>query len=67
MFIWDEWPQFFRGAPHRPDYWERRAFAVRHRLIEAASTLIVERCPDGDDHARARGMSARMMGAHISD
>jgi len=46
MFIWDEWPQFFRGAPLRPDNWERRAPAVRHRLIEAAGAVTVDRGPD---------------------
>ena len=42
MFIWQEYPAFFHGAFQPPGYIERRALAVRHRLIEAAASESVE-------------------------
>lgn len=36
MFIWDQWPAFFRGASVTPTWAELQRLASRHELILTA-------------------------------
>jgi hypothetical protein len=48
MFIWQEYPSFFRGIRLALTYPVRRALAIRHRLVEAAVSHRVEQFPKYD-------------------